>query len=97
MVRCTSTASHREEKGSGRELNQAQKILQIIQTRGNMSLTEIQNAFELRYNIRIDKGTVSARVNKLKKDCLVGEDLPRHCFITNRTVNPVYAIDPGDE
>ena len=96
MVRCTSTASHREEKDSGREVTQSQKILQIIQTRGNMSLTEIQNAFELRYNIRIDKGTVSARVNKLKKDCLVGEDLPRQCFITGKVINPVYAIDPGE-
>ena len=92
MTRCTSKAAYLTVREDGRELTQAQKIYDIIGRRANMSLSEIQQEYENRHSIRIDKGTVSARVNKMKSEDVdaVAEDLPRKCLITGKTVNPVY-------
>jgi hypothetical protein len=58
---------------------------------GDMSLTEIQRAYEATYNTRIDVGRVSARVSNM----IAGGQLhrradPRPCTITNRPVHPVF-------
>ena len=58
---------------------------------GDMSLTEIQRAYERTYNTRIDVGRVSARVSNM----IAGGQLhrraePRPCMVTGRMVHPVF-------
>jgi hypothetical protein len=71
---------------------QQQQILDVvISGHGDMSLVEIQRAYEATYNTRIDVARVSARVSNL----IAGGQLhrkvdPRPCTITRRPVHPVF-------
>jgi hypothetical protein len=71
---------------------QQQQILDVvIGGHGDMSLVEIQRAYEATYDLRIDVARVSARVSNL----IAGGQLhrkvdPRPCSITRRMVHPVF-------
>ncbi len=71
---------------------QQQQILDVvIGGPGDMSLVEIQRAYEATYDLRIDVARVSARVSNL----IAGGQLhrkvdPRPCSITRRMVHPVF-------
>lgn len=71
---------------------QQQQILDVvIGFGGDMSLVEIQRAYESTYDVRIDVARVSARVSNL----IAGGQLhrkvdPRPCSITRRMVHPVF-------
>jgi hypothetical protein len=75
---------------------QQQEILDVVASGchpmvGDMSLVEIQRAYEATYNTRIDVARVSARVSNL----IAGGQLhrkvdPRPCTITRRMVHPVF-------
>lgn len=82
--------------GAKKLARQQQDILDVIINGcapmvGDMSLTEIQRAYERTYNTRIDVGRVSARVSNM----IAGGQLhrradPRPCTITQRMVHPVF-------
>ncbi len=82
--------------GAKKLARQQQEILDVVINGcapmvGDMSLTEIQRAYERTYNTRIDVGRVSARVSNM----IAGGQLhrradPRQCTITLRMVHPVF-------
>ena len=90
MNRATSKASYRETKEDGSELNQSDKILEIISIGGDWSLQEIMEAYRAKWG-NIELSSVSARVNKLKDpdNPLIIEMNPRKCAITKKTINPL--------
>lgn len=82
--------------GAKKLARQQQDILDVVINGcapmvGDMSLTEIQRAYERTYNTRIDVGRVSARVSNM----IAGGQLhrraePRPCMVTGRMVHPVF-------
>lgn len=82
--------------GAKKLARQQQDILNVViggcaPMVGDMSLVEIQVAFERAYGLRIDVGRVSARVSNM----IAGGQLhrcadPRPCTITGRMVHPVF-------
>ena len=55
----------------------------------DMSLRELQQAYEARHNKRIELGTVSGAVTRMvAANKLVRNTMPRHCAITSREILP---------
>jgi hypothetical protein len=75
---------------NGNFRSQEGKIFQIVKRRANMSLREIQRAYEKRYKQRIELSSVSARVNFMKGLGIFKEDPPRKCSVTHNTVIVVH-------
>lgn len=94
-VRSTSKAAYLTHRETGRAATQAAKIMVLIRERKDISLSEIQNNYEKKYRTRIEKSSVSGRVNELKALGLLEEAAPRHCKITKRSVNPVQIAAEG--
>lgn len=91
-VRATSKATYTEITENGQAKTQAGKIYRIVQRRANMSISEIQRAFEKRFDKRIEKSSISGRLNELKESGFIREDSPRPCIVTGNKINPVYAV-----
>ena len=89
MTRCTSKASLLDENAKGHVSTQEDKIFDIINLGGNLSLQEIMQIYRGKHG-NIELSSVSARCNKLKADGKVFEGNPRPCAITEKTINPLY-------
>lgn len=82
--------------GAKKLARQQQDILDVVVRGcaplvGDMSLTEIQRAYEAAYSLRIDVGRVSARVsNMIAGGQLLRRAEPRPCTVTGRMVHPVF-------
>lgn len=58
----------------------------------DLSLRELQQAYELRHGKRIELGTVSGAVTRLvAAGTLVRDTVPRRCHVTNREIMPFCA------
>ena len=90
MTRCTSKASLLDEKAKGNVSTQEDKIFDIINLGGNLSLQEIMQIYRGKHG-NIELSSVSARCNKLKADGKVFEDKPRKCAVTDKAINPLTA------
>lgn len=90
MNRATSKASYRETRETN-EASQSKNILKIIFTGGDWTLQELIEEYQARWNVRIDSGVMSARMNKLKNEDepKIKESSPRKCPISKRTVTPL--------
>jgi hypothetical protein len=89
-TRATSKAALLEERERGNISTQEEKILEIISLGGNLSLQEIMSIYRGKHG-NIELSSVSARCNKLKADGKIKEDKPRHCSISDKTINPLTA------
>ena len=87
MVRTTSIIAYNELKGSGKELTQKQRILQLINEENRpLSRKEISAITGLEIN------AISGRVNTLLKEGKIKEVDKRKCKISNKTITPVAAL-----
>ena len=58
----------------------------------DLSLRELQQAYELRHNKRIELGTVSGAVRRMvDAGALVRDKAPRRCCVTGREIMPFCA------
>lgn len=58
----------------------------------DLSLRELQQAYELRHNKRIELGTVSGAVTRMVgAGTLVRDTVPRRCHVTGREIMPFCA------
>lgn len=92
----TSSAAFQQVRASGmKRLNDdLLDLVQGAQRNGckDLSLRELQQAYELRHSKRIELGTVSGAVTRLvaaKK--LVRDTTPRRCNVTGREIMPFCA------
>lgn len=76
---------------------QQQEVLDVVlglqrQGRSDCSLTEIRDAYELRFSKRIDLNRISARVYDLvNAHRLVRAVDTRACTVSKKLIHPVYA------
>ena len=89
-MKATSKASYREIKESGTEMSQSDKILEIINIGGTLSMQELMAIYRGKYG-NIELSSISARCNQLKADGKIIEASPRKCSISDKTINPLTA------
>lgn len=89
-VKCTSKASYLDIKEQGTDKTQAEKILEIIELGGTLSMQELMKIYRGKWG-NIELSSVSARCNKLKEEGKIIEAPPRRCEISGKTVNPLTA------
>ena len=88
---CTSQASFLFLQENGIFESQQEEVFKIIKLGGVLTLREIQMAYYQKHDVRLDIGTISARVNKLKKeDRVMKSEKTQKCPISGRTVHPVF-------
>lgn len=91
-----TSAKSLEQVGLKKLANQQQEIFDVVlgaQRNGaqDMSLAEIREAYERRYNKRIETGRISARVaDMVSARRLARRSDTRACSITQRAIHPVY-------
>lgn len=89
-IRCTSIAAYRQLQAEGKTDTQRGRLIELLAQYNDASLRELQRAYQRRYGVVLDIGTISARIHALKADGVVAEVFPpRKCSVSDVTINPV--------
>jgi DNA-binding GntR family transcriptional regulator len=82
-VQSTSIQAYHAIRDDGHECRQSDQVMQAINAGFDYSLRELSQL------TGIPVHTVSARVNKLKKDGMLEHANKRRCMVSGVTINPV--------
>ena len=86
-IRTTSRVAYEDLKMSGKRLTQKERIVRVLKEKETpMSRKEISVMTGIEIN------AVSGRVNDLIKDGKLKEASSRKCFISRKTIKPVFAL-----
>tara|TARA_R110002096_G_scaffold306546_1_gene501191 strand:+ start:111 stop:380 length:270 start_codon:yes stop_codon:yes gene_type:complete len=87
MIRETSRVAYEDLKVSGKRLTQKEKIVKLLREKDTpLSRKEISTMIDMEIN------AVSGRVNDLLKEGKLKEAKSRKCFISRKTIKPVFAL-----
>ena len=87
MIRETSRVAYEDLKMSGKRLTQKERIVRLLKKKETpMSRKEISVMTGMEIN------AVSGRVNDLLKEGKLKEAKSRKCFISRKTIKPVFAL-----